>query len=269
MLWPRAHGALTLTALCFLGCGGEPLDTPLGGAGTAGNVAGTMSGGGSAAGASALNGGAGGQAGIAATTGGAGGAVACTTFADDPGYSLLVHIKNERTETLYLGPDDTGCGAAALYELEDGARTKLLPLTGCVASCQAVMSGTAVCPTGCAAPSTVALEPGQTIDLPWDGRFGVPQTVPAQCMKDPSQPASCTQAHRIEAGVFTFAARAGTKRQCLLAGGCTCAANTNGGCTAASSVIAGTIYTSELLVALEPSELSPAGEPQYIGIVFR
>jgi hypothetical protein len=267
MLWLRAHSALAASALCLLGCSGEPT-TPLASAGTAtgGNAGGAAVGGGGSGGAAGQGGGAAGTQAVSS-----GGNVACDTFADDTGYQLTVHIKNERSETLYLGPDDKTCTTPALYEVEDGARTKLPALAGCVTSCQAMMVGAAAsCPTVCAEPSTVALEPGQTIDLPWDGRYGVPQNLPSQCMKDPAQGGSCTQAQKIEAGVFTFVARAGTKRSCLLQGGtCSCAANAHGGCTAPSSVIAGTIYTSEFLIALEPAEAAPGGEPQYIEIVFR
>lgn len=264
MLGLRARTALGVSALGLFGCSGEPLTTP---EGENGSSAAVISGGG--AGGATSGAGQGGLSGSGGATS-AGGSVSCDTFPDATGYTLMIHIKNEMSQTLYLGPDAMTCGASALYEVEDGARTKLPPLLGCVASCQAVMSGAAAgCPTACSPPSTVALEPGQTIDLPWDGRFGVPQTIPSQCMKDPTQATSCTQAKKIEAGVFTFAARAGTKRECLLTGGCSCASNTNGGCTAASSLIGGTIYTSEFLVALEPAELSPGGEPQYIGIVFR
>jgi hypothetical protein len=269
MLLQRAHFALGVSALCFLGCGGEPLELPpsaVGGGGT-GGAGGAPSSAGAPSGGVGVAGAVGGSAAVA----GAGGVVVCTNFADDTGYTLLVHIKNEMSQTLYLGPEDMSCDSLPLYSVEDGSRNKLPLLSGCVASCQAVMAGSAAtCPAVCATPSTVALEPGQTLDLPWDGRFGVPQTLPSQCMKDPAQGTSCMQAQKVDSGVFTFVARAGTKRQCLQAGGtCSCASNGNGGCTAPSSLIAGTIYTSEYLVALEPGELSPAGEPQYIGIVFR
>jgi hypothetical protein len=275
MLWIRAHFALTASALCLLGCSGEPVEPLSGPSSGNGGGAGVASGGGGGASSGSGAGGMGaGQAGAGAggvPTAGSGGVASCNSFADDTGYTLLVHIKNEMSQPLYLGPEAMGCSSEPLFSIEDGARTKLTPLNGCMPSCQAVMAGSAAaCPAVCATPATVALEPGQTIDLPWDGRFGVPQTLPSQCMKDATLANSCMQAQKIEAGVFTFLARAGTKRECLLAGGaCTCASNTNGGCTAASSLIGGTIYTSEFLVALEPGELSPAGEPQYIGIVFR
>jgi hypothetical protein len=270
MLLLRARFALAVSALCFLGCGGEPIEAPFGVAGGGASAAGAGGSGGSPAtgGASgAMPGGSGGAAVVA----GAGGVAACNSFADDTGYTLLVHIKNEMSHTIYLGAEDMSCSSPPLYTVEDGTRTELPPLSGCVASCQAVMTGSAAsCPAVCPAPATVALEPGQTIDLPWDGRFGVPQTLPSQCMKDALPGVSCTQAQKVEPGVYTFLARAGDERQCLLAGGnCSCASNANGGCTAASSLISGTIYTSEYFVALEPGQLSPAGEPQYIGIIFR
>ena len=204
MLGLRARTALGVSALGLFGCSGEPLAPPLDENG--GSAAVVAGGGGSTNGGVAMSGAAGQGGASAGGTSNAGGSVSCDTFPDASGYTLLIHIKNEMSQTLYLGPDAMTCGASALYEVEDGARTKLPPLLGCIASCQAVMSGAAAgCPTVCSAPSTVALEPGQTIDLPWDGRFGVPQNIPSQCMKDPSQATSCTQAKKIEAGVFTFA----------------------------------------------------------------
>lgn len=226
-------------------------------------------------GAAATNGGAslGGGAGQLASSGSsAGGAVSCANYADDAGYTLPVHIKNSSSITLYVGPQDSTCQAARLFQVEDGARQLLPSLEGCHTSCQDLMqTGPVSCPLACAAPSTVALAPGQTIDVPWDGRFAVPQTLPTQCMRTASTaPATCVQAEQVEAAPFTFIARAGTARTCLdPSGTCACTPNSNGTCTSASTIITGTIIKTEYFVKLEPGETSPSGEPQYIALEFK
>ena len=215
----------------------------------------------------------GGSAGqVAASGSSAGGAVSCSSFTDDTGYTLPVHIKNSSSVTLYVGPQDSTCQVERLFQVEDGARHVLPSLDGCHTSCQALMqTGPVSCPLACVVPSTVTLAPGQTIDVPWDGRFGVPQTLPQQCMPAAvAGPGSCVQAQQIEAAPFTFIAQAGTQRTCLdPSGTCPCTPNANGTCTSASTVITGTIITTEYFVKLEPGEKSPSGEPQYIGLEFK
>ena len=65
-------------------------------------------------------------------------------------------------------------------------------------------SGPVVCPGVCAAPATVTLEPGQTVDIPWDGRFGVDFMLPQQCsLGGASSNLACVRAQRIEANIAT------------------------------------------------------------------
>jgi hypothetical protein len=134
-----------------------------------------------------------------------------------------------------------------------------------------MQTGPVACPLACATPSTIMLAPGQGVDVPWDGRFAVAQTLPQQCMPSTSTAAaSCVQAQQIEPSAFTFKALAGTRQQCLdPSGKCTCTPNANGTCTSPSSVISGTIITSELFIKLEPAEKSPSGEPPYIALEFK
>jgi hypothetical protein len=135
-----------------------------------------------------------------------------------------------------------------------------------------MMQGTVVtCPLACGVPTTVTLAPGQSIDVPWDGRFAAPQTLPLECVPGAATSATaCIQAKRIEAALFTFKAQAGTSRQCLdPSGTCACTPGANGTCSTPSSLIAGTIITTEFLVKLEPGELSPTGQPPYIGLEFK
>jgi len=272
----RLFGRIAFTACVLLltCCGGPSAETPLSG-GAGGSAAGasgaaTVAQGGSTGGSTggASLGGSGGQA-LAVSSGGA---MACTSYVDAKGYTLTVHLKNASSTTLYLGPQTSTCAGERLFQVQDGARNVLPPLDACHTSCQALMqTGPVACPLACATPSTITLAPGQTVDVPWDGRYAVPQTLPQACMPSGSTgPNSCVQAQQIEAAAFTFVAEAGTRRQCLDASGtCTCAASANGTCTSASSVISGTIITSELLVKLEPSETSPGGTPPYIALEFK
>jgi hypothetical protein len=259
--------ALTLPC-CVDGAIAETPTMPMDAAGTSASVSGSA---GQASGGALGVGGAAGSAGLAA-----GGTstepVDCSSYVDHGTWTLQVTIKNEMTQTLYLGQPDTSCEPQRLFKVEDGARTELPSLDNCHTSCQAMMTtGPTTCPTVCGTPATVELAPGQQIQIPWDGRFGVDQTLPAQCLQPGAvAPASCVQAQRIEAEAFTFSAQAGTRRECLQPGGtCTCTMNANGGCTSPGSTIGGTIYTSEYFVKLEPGEPSTTGEPPYIGILFR
>jgi len=275
MLRPLGRLALAAWALLLPSCGSPVEETPLG-VGSAGSSA--VGGAGAASVGPAPTGGAGGGTSAGGTAAqpaagtSAGGAVTCTSYADAAGYTLPVHIKNSSKATLYLGPQESSCAAARLFEVEDGARHVLPSLDGCHTSCQQLMqTGPVACPLACPVPATVTLAPGQAIDVPWDGRFAVPQTLPPQCMPNASTASgSCVQAQRIEAAAFTFKALAGTKRTCLdPSGTCACVPSANGTCTSASSVISGTIITTELFLKLEPGETSPSGEPPYIGLEFK
>jgi hypothetical protein len=278
-LWPVRCLALALCALAPSGCSSPGAEPPLGGAigstdpggsGGAGGAAGSAGqsvGGSSSAGASA-----GGSAGQVTAGSSTGGAMACSSYMDEAGYTLPVHIKNTSTKTLYVGQSEMTCQAERLFQVEDGARHVLPSLDGCHTSCQALMqTGPVACPLACAAPVTIALAPGQTIDVPWDGRFAVPQTLPTQCMPSTvTSPTSCVQAQQIDPALFTFIAQAGTQRQCLdPSGTCPCTPSANGTCTSASTLITGTIITTEFLIKLEPGETSPSGAPPYIGLEFK
>lgn len=258
--------------LCSLPACGEAEGAAIGsgaGAGGAGS-------GGSAA-LTTPNAGAGGNAaGGAASTGGAGplnagGAPNCSSYVDDAGWSLQIEIQNASSQTLHLGPQQAGCSVAPLFQVEDGSRTVLPSLGACPRSCQAVIDGSAVqCTLACPSPTTVTLAPGQSVKLPWDGRFASPQTLSPVCLRGASDGnTECVNARRIEAGAFTFSAQAGTVRRCLdTAAPCACAQASSGGCTTPGSLVAGTIITTELFTKLEPGELSPSGEPPHIGLVF-
>jgi hypothetical protein len=264
--------ALLAGALGILGCVDGSTTDALGPAEPTAGSGGAASAGAAAAGtAGTAPGGTAGTGAASPTQGGAGAYVDCSTFAETTAsWSLVVQIKNEMSQTLHVGHDAASCEARRLFEVEDGARNVLSSLEACHTSCQAMMeTGPTACPDVCAVASTVTLQPGETLRVPWDGRFGFEHTLPAQCL-DGQAVASCLQARRIEAAPFTFSATAGTQRSCLEANaGCTCAPNANGGCITAGSVIGGTVYTSEYFVNLEPGEPSTSGEPPYIGILFR
>jgi hypothetical protein len=259
----------SVLACLLLGCGAlapEPGDSgTLGAAGSAGTTAGGS--GGQASG----GGSGGGSSGAAGSGGNAAPPMACSSYADKTGYQLLVRIENKMSRTLYLGQDEASCNVERLFQVADGARVVLPSLDNCHTSCDQMMSsGPVTCPLNCPSPSTVKLDPNQTLQIPWDGRFGVMQTLPATCLAAPAtEPATCVQAQRIEPAIFTFSARAGSSLQCLNAGACSCTPNPAGGCTTPGSLIAGTVYTTQYVVKLEPAETSPSGEPPFIGLIFQ
>jgi len=295
---PRAALAVAVWALWLIGCSGETDGGTLGGAlpnggasasgsgsasGTGGagsGLGGSVSGAGAGAGAGAFTGGTT-QTTAGASPGGSGQTIggsssnvppaACSSFVDDAAWKLTVHIKNQKSTAVYLGPQTMGCDAARLFDVADGSRSLLPGLEACRSSCSAVMtSGPVVCPAVCASPSTVMLAPGQTIDIPWDGLFGVPSTVPAECMHTATpSPTACVRAQQIKNGLFTFSAKAGATRECLSPAACTCTPNPSGGCTTPGSLISGTITTTDFIIALDPGESSVGADPQYIGLVFK
>ena len=277
-----------MSALCLAGCSGEPDSETLGGGSPNHGGLSGMAGVSPSLGGSAGISGSAGSTPIGGTTqsaagmspGGAGAAVggsssappvACSSFVDDSAWKLTVHIKNQKSTAVYLGAQTMGCDTGRLFDVEDGSRTLLAGLEACRSSCSAVMTtGPVVCPTVCAAPSTVMLAPGQTIDIPWDGLFGVPSTVPSECMHtaEPS-PTACVRAEQIKNGLFTFSAKAGATHDCLSPTACTCTPNPSGGCTTPSSIISGTITTTDFIIALDPGESPIGGDAQYIGLVFK
>jgi hypothetical protein len=253
-------------ALSVQGCSDEPISGPLGSGDASGGSAG--SGGAALAAAGTAGGGQAGTGGGIATPPD----MACSSYTDDASWSLLVHIKNEMSQTLYLGQEAMSCESERLFQVEDGARTLLPALSSCRSSCETMMNtGPVACPGACATPATVTLEPGQTVQVPWDGRFGVDFTLPQQCLLGTqTSNLACVRAKRVEANIFTFSAKAGTKRQCLEpSGNCTCTPSATGGCSSPASLIAGTIITTELLLKLEPGEPATSGEPPYIGLLFQ
>jgi hypothetical protein len=251
-----------------VGCSEAPPNaTTADGGGAAGSAgAAASSGSGGAAGTGVA-----GSGGQALATSGSGGAPVCTSYPDQSGYNLVVHIENKTTHTLYLGQEDKTCPIEPLFEVQDGSRAKLPSLAACRTSCDTMMnSGPVACPLNCASPATTKLDPNQSLDIPWDGRFGVTQTLPQGCVANAAGPVTCVQAARIEPAIFTFSARAATGVQCLdPSGTCACMPSTTGGCVTASSVISGTVYTTEYLVKLEPGEMGTNGAPPYIGLVFK
>jgi len=274
-------------ALWLIGCSGETDGgilggyVPSGGAGTSGVSAAGTGGSVSGAGANPFASGGTTQAIAGASQGGSGQTIggssstippaACSSFVDDAAWKLTVHIKNQKSTAVYLGAQTMDCDVARLFDVADGSRSLLPGLEACRSSCSAVMtSGPVVCPAVCASPSTVMLAPGQGIDIPWDGLFGVPSTVPAECMHTATpSPTACVRAQQIKNGLFTFSAKAGATRECLSPSACTCTPNPSGGCTTPGSLIGGTITTTDFIIALDPGESSVGADPQYIGLVFK
>lgn len=248
---------------------GETAPASAGTSGAAG-APGSGAGAGGASGALAVGGANTASAGAAGAGQASGGAKACGDYADQAPWQLKIRIENQRTTTVYVGAEPANCPGPSLFEVEDGSRALLPGLGDCRASCSAMMAGAATsCPSACSAPSTVTLAPGQVIELPWDGRFAVPQTLPRSCVSATTpDPASCVQASHIDAGPYTFRAKAGTKHDCVAGTACNCAPTADGNCTTPQSFIGGTVLTTEFFVLVDPGETGPNGQLP-IELVFK
>ncbi len=216
-----------------------------GGSGSAGRGAGGTSSGGQ---------------GRAGTSGAGGMADTCAAFDDEAGTFVSVLIRNETSAPIYLGQSMVTCGIDPFFSVVDSGGAPLPQPGGCRVSCLlARTQGVGGCPAICAFPSSIQLEPGETLQTSWDGLFQVQGSLPGSCtsFESPSATVSCDQAKRISAGTFTFSARAGTAIDCSQttgAGQCSpCTEIGNGGCSTPGSLVGGKILSTSASILLDES----------------
>lgn len=201
----------------------------------------------------------GGEGRAGSSSAGAGGADACAVFDDEAGIWVQVSILNESSTTIYLGQSSVTCGMAPLFSVADRGGAALPDLGDCRASCvQLRTEGAGGCPAFCALPSSVELQPGESLQTSWDGLYRVQGSLPGRCTSFDSSGAqlSCDQAKRIPAGTFTFSALAGTALDCSQTSGGTCSPCTevgNDGCSTPASLITGKILTARASITLDES----------------
>lgn len=222
-------------------CGGKS-------SGTIGENQGGTSSGGSAA-----------VAGTSSVAGSGGGVNECTRYDDESPIVVNVTLINKTSQTLYVGPQTTTCGATPLFSVADAAGKALASVGDCRVSCAGARAGIGGCPAICAFPNTIQLEPGESHYTMWDSLYRVEASLPERCVtyEGAQGDAPCTQAKRIVSGDYTFSAVAAPKVDCSMTTGnamCgACMPDANGGCTVAGGIIAGLNFKAEATITLNAS----------------
>ena len=257
---PRLSAALFFSALAACGGksfdAGEDPDPSPGGSNQGGSssVAGTSSGGSSSTAGTTGKGG----TGSAGTGQGGWAGASCEAFDDQPGYFVSIAIINKTAAPIHLVQDMLTCGVSPLFDVKDDSGVPLPSLGGCRTSCQQARSnGPIGCPTICAFPSAVTLQPGGVMYTSYDGLYGVQTTLPEACVDPTLGDSQCRQARQIQPGRFTFSSRAGSVIDCSQTTGTgTCSACTplgDGGCTTPGSLISGKMHNATTTVVLDAS----------------
>lgn len=189
-------------------------------------------------------------------TGQGGGAGECGGFDDEPGSPVNVMIINKTSAPIYLGQDMVTCGVSPLFSVADAGGGALPAPSSCTTTCQQLRDvGPIGCPAICAFPSSVALQPGETLYTSWSGVFTVERELPTQCA-NPDYGTTCQQTKQVQPGKFTFSAMAGRSVDCKATTGgacgtCSPGGNNAGGCTIPGSLIAGQMLTATTSVLLD------------------
>lgn len=151
--------------------------------------------------------GGGGHGGSGGGSGGSGGAAECMGFGDETGAGAVTfHIKNHTPQAVYIHGN---CGSAPYYSLtqvgagEDAA--VWVYDTPCLQTCADLQAaGEVPAPCDVCAPSVFRLDPGQTIDVTWDGTGVRPgYAMPEACYGFPGGPSSCSRIVAAPAGTWS------------------------------------------------------------------
>jgi hypothetical protein len=208
-----------------------------------------------------------------------GGSVAepeCEALIDDEGYFVPVSIINDSSETLFVGHEQSTCGAMPWFDVTDADGRPLSPPGPCRTSCASAMSeaGPASCPPVCLLPTAVELAPGNLLSTQWAGRYIELVALPESCQSAQFPTPQCDRAVAVQPGELVFSAKAGTKLDCQLGGECLpCQPDERGACVTPSALITGAIRQAETKVELDASYGLGAGNGdgaiQFVEIRFR
>jgi hypothetical protein len=212
------------------------------------------------------------------STGGATGAE-CAAFRSFSGVTVVVHVTNESSQTLYLGQTSISCGwTPSLFSVSDANGGRLSEPVDCMPSCDKLIRGDMIgCPGICIYQPVSSLQPGESGSYDWYGENLVRVTLPDSCMEDPevTTERECLRAERVEPGMYTFAIDAGTALDCseTMGGDCgTCEPMSDGGCLTQNALVGGETVTAEATVFLDASygvgEEAKTGETRPVELVF-
>jgi hypothetical protein len=189
-------------------------------------------------------------------SGGFAGSSTCDSFNDAPGYFVSVAVLNKTAAPIYLGQEMMNCGISPLFGVTDAAGAPLVRPGICSETCQMLRENEFVgCPTICASPDAIKLEPGESYYTQWDGLYQLQRTLPAVCSAS-TQPTGCSQAVQVQPGTFTFSSIAGSSPDCTQTTGAGCGQcnpTGNGGCTVPGGLISGQRHNATTTVYLDSS----------------
>lgn len=274
---PRKTHCITLLSLSLLlACGGKSfeVDPNQGGSDPGGSNQGGSNpkAGGAHGGSSNAGTGQGGSNPGGTGQGGSAGS-SCESFDDHPPSYVAVEIYNKTMAPIHLGQEEVNCGVSPPFVVDQNG----VPVGAggdCRGTCQDLRTtGPVGCPTICAYPNVLTLQPGEVFYTHWDARFTAEVTLPEQCLPNHDYGNTCVQARAIQPGSFTFSSSAGSSVDCSPGPDGLCAAcqpTGNGGCQTPSALIAGERIAASTTVVLNgaygvyPSPLPPPA-PAYPG----
>jgi hypothetical protein len=134
------------------------------------------------------------------STTGAGGGIDCSSFLDDPGTAIALHITNHRATAVRYS---TTCldwshiidGDGNMFPVQRSAN---------LGNCAGEMENHGVTYGDCMSYDFVEIAPGASRDEMWDGRFHGTESMPLSCVGSQGGTAQCDRAIAPKAGPWTF-----------------------------------------------------------------
>lgn len=188
----------------------------------------------------------------------------CDLFDNDAPGQLEVLIINQRSTSIFLGSQQSGCaGRDAPFTLasENGNHIRWFPIE-CDFTCAELRDvGYPECyGLSCLHPIVVEVMSGESHSVPWNALVLKTRTMPGECIADVGGPMNaivCDQARRMQPGTFTFGARAGTELDCSQSAdpvSCNiCLPSAASGCSHSPGNIGGEFLNAEVTVKLDES----------------
>jgi hypothetical protein len=176
----------------------------------------------------------------------------------DDGYSIPVIIRNDSSQTIYLGPPAYDCSGQPLFTVEDAAGDEVIPSGPCpLISCAGQATGAPwACPAVCWMEAAITLLPGESHQLTYAGLYTDTVPLTEGCLNELDlTEGNCTVKHEINAGTFTFKAEAAATLDCdpTLAACDFCGPSDTGGCSTPGATVPNPTLFAETTVDLGPA----------------
>ena len=183
--------------------------------------------------ADAPSGGGGGPAGDG--TGGAGAAV-CDAFQNAPAQTVMsVTLENHRATPIFVTTDQTCFSTPPFTLVGPNGQGVSLGVQVCESNCAEQMKPhPTTCPLICQGPPLIRIEAAGSHSVQWGPSVLETTKMPLGCYFDSLYIKSCQRIVALDAGTYTFEAKAAT--ECT---GCVCTPDTSGSCAPANGTLVG------------------------------